>query len=531
MPKAITRSDGIYEPSMMTDESSEDKSPSNRMIIDELIAEKTVTRETGQEKNPADGPLRVSARRRWSDARSALSGRTSAAKLKAELNPNYPSQASLHALVDHVADLGVKIVLRRKRAMVLWLSLIALSEIANLMVLEGLLTDSIAVLLILFCFTVQVYGAYICVYGLELVKLWDTSEIARLRNFESIIVETLGHRQLEILCRYGDYLAERLNTLRQYIGEHGLEGEHELSEKWTETSATLRAEEGQAITPCRDLIRDAAKGLNWKHNVTVFMAHEYGKRNSLMHAELFDLVDTEDWDSIGQRCQEDIEKLRELFIHSNSDSQAAIKNWELIIGEFRDRWVHLSEDGSTWEAHLIVQEAIAAGIKDSASLDKLSMHYKDAIYPERDKAISAIRKEKESSEKQQKKWKKLADASLQTENKRLQAEVEKLRTSLEQEGVSRDILESLGVEIEKNDVLKKENETCKNRIKDLEAKIKTLEDDRAKGLTRQRTLEALRGLLEDLGFKATEQTITEAGGKQTTTRRKDTDTQKEPPTI
>ena len=189
-----------------------------------------------------------------------------------------------------------------------------------------------------------------------------------------------------------------------------------------------------------------------------------------MHAELFDLVDIKDWSSIGQRCQEDIEKLRELFIHSNSDSKAAIKNWELIIGEFRDRWVRPLGDGSTWEAHSIVKEAIAAGIHDSASLGKLSMHFKDAIFPDRDKAINAMKKEKEHSEKQQKRSKKLADTSLKTENRLLQAEVEKLRTSLEKEGVPRDFITDLGVEIEKYDRLKKENETCNNRIKNLESK-------------------------------------------------------------
>ena len=487
------------------------------MIIDEPIAEKTATSEPAKEKNSADGPLRLPARRRWSDARSLLlSGRITAAELKAELNPNYPSHASLHALVDYVADLGATIGLRKHiseaRARVSALEMVfqAMNFCITLVITLTQISNPAALLAV---FWITWFCTFLYVYKRKPVELEVTSKIAQLRNFESIIVETLGHRQLEILCRYCDYLAERLNTLRQYVGEHRLEGEHELSEKWTETSATLRAEEGQTITPCHDLIRDAAKGLNWRQNVTVFMAHEYGKRNSLMHAELFDLVDTKDWNSIGQRCQEDIEKLRELFIHSNSDSKAAIENWELIIGEFRDRWVRPSADGSTWEAHLIVQEAIAAGVKDSASLGKLSMHYKDAIYPEREKAISAIKKEKENSEKQQKNSKKRADAALQTENKLLQAEVEKLRSSLEQKGVSRDFIESLRVEVEKNDVLKKENETCNNRIKNLEGKVKTLEDDRAKGLTRQRALEALRRLLEDVGFKVTEKTITEAEGK------------------
>ena len=518
---------------MMTDKSSENISPSNKVIVDEPIAEKTATSELAKEKNSADGPLRVSARRRWSDVRSLLSGPTTAAKLKVELNPNYPSQASLHALVHYVAGLGAKISLREneKPAKVFWLTMKCFGLYAFVDFcsnpIASLRQSSDPVTLLVWLF-LTVCGAYTYVYGLKPVELENTSKIAQLRDFESIIVETLGHRQLEILCRYGDYLAERLNTLRQYVGESSLESEHQLSEKWTEISATLRAEEGRTITPCHDLIRDAAKGLNWKQDVTVFMAHEYGKRNSLMHAELFDLVDTKDWNSIGQRCQEDIEKLRELFIHSNSDSKAAIENWELIIGEFRDRWVRPLGDGSTWEAQLIIKEAIAAGLEDSASLGKLSMHYKDAIYPERDKAISAIKEEKKFSEKQQKKWKKSADTSLQTENKRLLAEIEELRASLGQEGVSRNFIRD---EAEKKIKLKKEKETCENRIKNLEANIKTLEDDHAKGLTRQRALEALRRLLEDVGFKATEQTITEAEGKQTTTKKKDTDTQKEPPTI
>ncbi|KAL8902899.1 MAG: hypothetical protein Q9171_007568 [Xanthocarpia ochracea] len=516
----------------MMDESSKDISPSNRVIIDEPIAEKTAMSEPAKEKDSADGPLRVSAYRRWSHARPSNSGYSTAEDLKARLNPYYPLQASFRALVDYVADLKAKNDLRSRLSEV---SVLTLKWVFQLLLactmspILSLINSSPAALVA--SLGIIFYCAIIYVYNIKPLQLEDTSEMSQLRNLESLMVETLGHRELEILCRYGDYLAERLNTLRQYVGEHRLEDKHKLSEKWTETSATLRAEEGQTITPCHDLIRTAAQGLNWKQDVTVFMAHEYGKRNSLMHAELFDLVDTKDWNSIGQRCQRDIEKLRELFINSNSDSKAAIENWELIIGEFRDRWVRPLGDGSTWEAHLIVKEAIAAGVDDSASLSRLSMRHRNAIFPDRDKAIKAIKKEKEHSEKQQKISKKLADAALQTENKLLQAEVERLRTLLEQKGASRDFLEDLGAEVGKNDVLKKENKTCNNRIKDLGGKIKKLEDDRATGLTRQRTLEALEKLLKELGFEATEKTTTDAEGKQTTSRKKDTDTQEKPPTI
>ena len=495
---------------------------------------------SAKDNNPADGPLRASACRRWSDEGSLLTGRSTAAQVKALLNLDYTLHAMVNTLADHIAQLEAEIELRKQiseaSANQPDIPFTRLSALAIINIFLMFLVDLVSSgyddpSAVVFWFSVLMLLFYfICIYLRWPVELENSSEIGKLRNFESLLVETLGHRQLEILCRYGDYLAERLNTLRQYVGEHGLEVNYQLSEKWTETSAILRAEEGKPDTPCHDLILTAAQGLNWNHKVIVFMAHEYGKRNSLMHAELFDLVDTKDWNSIGQRCEEDIKKLRELFIDSDSHSKAAIENWELIIGGFRDRWVRLSEDGSTWEAHLIIQEAIADGVDDSASLSKLSMRYKDAVYLDRDKAIKGIKKEKEQSDKQQKASKKLADAVLQNQNNLLQAELEKLRTLLEQGGVSGDVLKDLGIEVEKNDVLKKKNKTYENRIKNLEDKLKGLEDDRGKGLTRQRTIDALERLLKDVGFETTEKTTTEAKGKQTTSR-KDRDTKKEHPTI
>lgn len=211
----------------------------------------------------------------------------------------------------------------------------------------GLLLGSFCMLIIYI-----IIFEYLEEYPEEQHELEENPETDRLQKFESLMVETLRHRQLEILCRYGDYPAARLGTLRQHISEKKLEVEQKLSEYWTETSATLR-EEGQQTAPCHNLIRTAAQGLNWKKEVTIFMVHEYAKRNNLMHAELFNLVNRQDWYAIEQRCKKDIETLRELFIDLDPNSKATIENWVQIIEEFRDRWVRQSKDGSTWEARSI----------------------------------------------------------------------------------------------------------------------------------------------------------------------------------
>ncbi|KAL9096306.1 MAG: hypothetical protein Q9165_001303 [Trypethelium subeluteriae] len=295
----------------------------------------------------------------------------------------------------------------------------------------------------------------------------DVSEIDHVRDLEGLMTETLHHRQLEILCRYGDYLAERLGTLRQHISEHNLETVHKLSEHWTKTSATLKAEEGHDDAPCHDLVRAAAQGLQWRQDTTNFIIHEYAKRNNLMHAELFDLVERRDWPAIGRRSRRDVETLRELFVNSDASAQAAIESWEQIILDFRDRWVRRSEDGTTWEARSIIAEALADGVDDRASLTKLAKSPRDVTPAERNTTIANLKKENALKVPQRNKAQQRADAALQEDNRRLQAEVECLQRLLEPRGASEDFSTKLQDEVRRNDKLERENQRCQNRIKQL----------------------------------------------------------------
>ena len=485
--------------------------------------------------------LRVSERRprRWSDKFSELTPSTTAAQLKIRLNPYSPKQAGTYALAERIADSDAKssprtrvreaISIRRLlvvcflmmtwfvfRQLRTWTPYLQAPLFLGFMVepivgvyplgqveREGI--DNLADLLIYtaiswFCvilvfdfistwpLNLIMFSYYFCLIlrpnGLYLAKqdkLNETLETDKRQNLESLVVETPRYHQLEILCRYGDYLAERLGTLRQHISENKLETRHRLSEYWTETSAILRGEERQETTPCHDLVCTAAQDLKWKQEVTIFMIHEYAKRNNLMHAELFNLVDSRDWYAIEQRCKEDIEKLRELCIDPGADSNAAIENWMQIIKDFRDRWVRQSEDGSTWGPRLIIQEAIVAGVDDRASLNKLAMLPKDATRTERDKAINTVKKENLLKEAQRNKLQQQANAALQADNRLLEAEVKKLKDLLDPEGASGDLLEKLKAEVQRNDELEKENKRCQNRIKQLE-------DERKVSRTRERAL-------------------------------------------
>ena len=468
---------------MAMNELTRGKLDMNERRMDKPDVKETPLNRPAMEEISVDDALHVQSCQRWSDAGSELAQPATAAQVGPELNTSYRSQAILHTLTEYITGLHAELDLKRQ-----------LLDPRNY---DKAFHDSaLRFILYLLPFAVLppvlvIHDRYIWILGplstLALLCLFrflgnsqegpkKIPETDRLQNFESLMVDTLRHRQLEILCRYGDYLAERLGTLRQHINKNNPENEHKMSERWTETSATLRQEERQEHAPYHKLIGVAAQDLNWKQDTTIFMVHEYAKRNSLMHAELFDLVDRQDWSIIGQRCKEDIEKLCELFINSDSNSKAAIENWVQIIGDFRGRWVYQSEDGSAWRARPIIQDAIVAGVVDRSSLNKLAMLPNDAASTDRDKAISKIKKEKEMSEKQSKKAQKEADAALREENRLLRAEMEKLQISLKLNGVSADVLADFKAEVERDDELKKENRRCQNKMKQFGAKIRELED-------------------------------------------------------
>ncbi|KAK0507339.1 hypothetical protein JMJ35_010377 [Cladonia borealis] len=455
------------------------------LVTDELLIDERTVDEPNAEGAALDGPakekifvdeaLHVSTDRRWSDAGSELTRPTTAAQVKARLNTNYPLQAILYSFVEYIEDLDAQLSLREQIRsklslentfeLMFWLFVICLATLIVVRFNKLMLAHVIS-LALLYAFMAKFHGDY----PEDWNELGENPEIDRLRDLKALMVETLRHRQLEILCRYGDYLAERL-------------------------------------------------GLKWKQEATIFMVHEYAERNNLMHAELFDLVDRQDWYAIEQRSKEDIVKLRELFINSDPDSKAAIENWMQIIGEFRDRWVRQSEDGSAWEARSIVQEAIVAGVDDRASLNKLAMLPEDAAPTTRERAINSIKKENALKEAQRNKTQQQADAALQAENKLLQAEVTKLETLLELRGASEDFLANFEDEVERNDELEKENKRCRNRIRQLE-------EQNAAGKIRER---ALKKDLKNPGVaeqtnKNIERTSRDAEGKETNIEDRNTDT-------
>lgn len=423
-----------------------------------------------------DNALHVQRPRTWSDMLHRFTVTTQA---KANLNPHYPLQANLDALVQDIADQHAKFDLRPR--------------------IRG---------------SRESRG----IREFRETRRFDKSpETVHLERLKCLVMETLRHRQLEILCRYGDYLAERLGTLCQHISENKLKTEHKLSEYWTETSAILKGEEGLETAPCHNLIRTAALGLNWKPEAAIFMVHEYAKRNNLMHAEMFNLVDSQDWDGIEQRCKEDIVKLHELFIDLGPDSQAAIENWMQIIGDFRDRWVSQSKDGTTWEARSIIKEAIVAGVNDRVSLNKLTMLPKDATITERNKALNNLVKENSLKEAQRKKMQLHADDALQAKNRQLQAEVEQLKSLLTKEAPE-DFFAKLEGSIRRIDELEKKNEGFQKRVEQLQVKC-------GESVTRER---ALSKKLKDLGVaemtnRDTRKTSGDAEGKEINTGEKNID--------
>ena len=103
----------------------------------------------------------------------------------------------------------------------------------------------------------------------------------------------LCYRRLEIYAWYGDYLAQRLAVVRKKLPESNADPDR----YWTSLSQLLDRE-GQDEAggqPWHENLKRAIIELQkddpaWEMEDLVFMVHEYGKRNSLMHANLAYLV-------------------------------------------------------------------------------------------------------------------------------------------------------------------------------------------------------------------------------------------------
>ncbi|KAF4456672.1 hypothetical protein F53441_1228 [Fusarium austroafricanum] len=253
------------------------------------------------------------------------------------------------------------------------------------------------------------------------------------QTHENLIIQTLSQSRLELHCRYGDYLAERLGVLRQHVDDGG---GVQLPEHWTDTSSILEEESSrptstdggdEASRPYHDLIHNASNTLGWDRDATIFMVHEYGKRNTLMHTDLFELVDEKDWPGIGYRCAEDIERIHALSVGKDKQSKADLQFWIKVIEDFRDRWVELSRD-SSWQPRQIITDAEAEGISDRATLRRLTQDSKDSTAEERQKKVKKEKDSLKQSKKSQDTAKKKADKALQAENQSLKLQIRNIET-------------------------------------------------------------------------------------------------------
>lgn len=236
------------------------------------------------------------------------------------------------------------------------------------------------------------FGALMALILFILLPLFDCLLYLPIQNYR--------YRRLEVVCRYGDYLAERLDTLRDHIADQKLENKHMLARNWTEISAGLDKESAQREKPCHDLIKAAAKGLDWDGDLTIFMARKYGTRNSLVHNNLPSLVETHDWKALQKRCEEDQATLRRLFFidFTGPNGKTDLDEWVDVINSFRGRFVNQSKGNSELQLNPIIDEGLRAGLRDWKSLNKLADVPKHLSAKDRETQIQRLKGERDKTQ-------------------------------------------------------------------------------------------------------------------------------------
>ena len=180
-----------------------------------------------------------------------------------------------------------------------------------------------------------------------------------------------------------------------------LDNKHLITKDWTQISAALDKEKSaQDDRQHHDLIKTAARELGWNEDLTIFMAHEYGSRNSLVHNSLQDLVEAGDWKALRKRCEDDQATLRRILAIRGTSSARTIdlKNWMDIINNFSERFVDGSQGISESQPNPIVNEGIRAGLKDWKSLNKLADIPKHLSADDREAEIQRLRGERDKIE-------------------------------------------------------------------------------------------------------------------------------------
>ncbi|KAF2169344.1 hypothetical protein M409DRAFT_20567 [Zasmidium cellare ATCC 36951] len=401
--------------------------------------------------------------RKFSNTRSTLSPRVTISHVTDHFDQYGPSQANLHALVDqikrwkHAANPGFRFL-----RLILIVAYILLSGSCCI---KARAWDTVAyivqVLVSLAVVSWHLNGRQLRWAKEELMfslRPFSYERSSQRQNFKGLMKEILRYHQLEILCRYGDYLAERLKVLRQHILKSYSKEKHHVAGLWTDTSATLRHEEGKDSTICHDLIHKAAKDLKWDPAMTVFMIHTYGARNSLMHSEFPRLVSKKDWPKIAEHCDDDIVKLLELFIASNDTSEDAIGHWRQIIREFKDSWVRQVDASLSWEAQPIIQEALAVGIREPLLLYELSMKHRHDDAQARKQAVADLLKEQNAKE---------------PSIKELQAEIERLKGTLAVGGTQKSTMDLLNQRNEEIKKLKRDTEKMQREMEKIKERLTT----------------------------------------------------------
>jgi hypothetical protein len=225
--------------------------------------------------------------------------------------------------------------------------------------------------------------------GLE--KRWGVENVkGNYEQLKDALAEVLSYRRLEVYSRYGDYIADRLRTLRPKLGgSTTVEDDLRPEQYWSDMSAALRREElSGATNRLRQAdISKAAVGLGWDHKLTLYMVHEYATRNTLVHADLDRHLQARDWNELGQCCERDL-----AIIDTISKTTTSVKwlsdfgQWRAIITEYRDDYLYRPAESCEWLPRLIIREGIAAGIEEPGYLKKLAQARRD-LTPEQLKAI------------------------------------------------------------------------------------------------------------------------------------------------
>ncbi|KAK5738791.1 hypothetical protein LTR17_005726 [Elasticomyces elasticus] len=216
-------------------------------------------------------------------------------------------------------------------------------------------------------------------------------------------------KRYEIYARWGDYLADNCGTLRTNLQQSG----HMFpAQRWTKISEDMKAEEIKLrnfesrmglvhvteeekarLQPVTEGVRQVAQGLGWEFEVAKFSIHEYSERNKLVHCDIFRNVERQDWNAIGEKCEEDLSLLASLYGATQDESRT---QWKEVIEGFCKKWVYRRDVHSAWRPLAHIRKASEDLDLSLASVKKVAEFC--GTEEERDAFIEELSKQEKSSE-------------------------------------------------------------------------------------------------------------------------------------